>query len=253
MTIAEIFYKSIFNDSENLLTSDVFTVFRYLPPHIGIIRFIRSIDDLHKFIVEPDEKSTCEYYFWPLGLLLHREPDLLLELRIREKTYHIVVEVKYLSGPSEGEGKKEKVDGKVFKKGNQLASQYKDLLKGEYQVKQIIDGKLKYSHKKLQSKQEDRFEVYLTANLNQPEYEFKEFDKRFDKNKDKLYWTNWYHVYDFFTELSTEIKDFPQSLMILEVLALLESKSFSSFKSTPKPPLLDLRNVSGAFWKTQEG
>ncbi len=161
--------------------------------------------------------------------------------------------MKYLSGPSEREEKEKNVDGKMFKKGNQLASQYKDLLKGEYQVKQIIDGKLKYFHKKLQSKQEDRFEVYLTANLNQPGYEFNEFDKRFDKNKDKLYWTNWYHLYDFFAELSTEIKDFPQSLMILEVLALLESKSFSSFKSIPKPPLLDLQNVSGAFWKTQEG
>ncbi len=60
-------------------------------------------------------------------------------------------------------------------------------------------------------------------------------------------------MYDFFSDLVTEIKDFPQSLMILEVLALLEGKSFSSFKSIPRPPLLDLRNVSGEFWKTQEG
>lgn len=249
MTLAEVFYKSIFNDSEDLLTSDVFTVFRYLPPHLGIIRFIRSIDNLHKLIPEPDKKSNCEYYFWPLGLLLHREPDLLLEFQIGGEIFHIVVEVKYLSGPSDAEAIEEEVDGKMFKKGNQLASQYKDLLCGEYEVKQIIDGKLKYCHKKLQSRQENRFQVYLTANLNQPEYEFNEFCKRFEKKKDKLYWTNWYHVFDFFSDLETEIKDFPQSLVIQDILALLESKYFSSFKSIPQLPLLDMKNVSGAFWK----
>lgn len=252
MALAEIFYKSIFNDSEDLLTSDVFTTFRYLPPHLGIIRFIRSIDDLHKFIAEPDEKSTCEYYFWPLGQILYREPDLLLEFRIGEKIYDIVIEVKYLSGPSDSEEEEEEIDGEMFKKGNQLASQYKDLLHGEYQIKQIEDEKLTYSHKRLQSNQEDRFQVYLTENLNQPEYEFNEFYKRYDKKKDKLYWTNWYSVYDFFSELSKEIRDFPQSLMIHDVLALLMSKSFSSFKSMPKLPLLDLKNASGEFWKAQE-
>ena len=252
MALAEIFYKNIFNDSEDLLTSDVFTVFRYLPPHIGIIRFIRSIDDLYKFITEPDEKSTCEYYFWPLGLLLHREPDLLLEFQIREKIYHVVVEVKYLSGPSDAEEREEEVAGKMFKKGNQLASQYRDLMEGEYEVKQIIDGKLKYFNKKLRSSQKDRFEVYLTANLNQPEYEFKEFHKRFDKKKHKLYWTNWYHVFDFFSDLVVEIKEFPQSLAIQDILTLLESKSFSSFKSIPKLPHLDMKNVSGTFWKKKE-
>ena len=252
MALAEVFYKNIFNDSEDLLTSDVFTVFRYLPPHIGIIKFIRSIDDLHEFIPKPEEKSTCEYYFWPLGLLLHREPDLLLEIQIGGKIYHIVVEVKYLSGPSDTEEREEEVGGKKFKKGNQMASQYRDLLEGEYEVKQIIDGKLKYSCKKLQSSQKDRFQVYLTANLNQPVYEFKEFYKRFDKKKHNLYWTNWYHVYDFFSDLLTEIKGFPQSLVIQDILTLLETKSFSAFKSIPKLPLLDMKNVSGVFGKKRE-
>jgi len=94
--IAEIHGKSPFHKFEDFLTSDVFAAIKYIPPHQGFVRFLRTIKGIDSIIPEPDKNTICSFYFWPLALLFHREPDKLLEHQIREKIYHIVVVVKYL-------------------------------------------------------------------------------------------------------------------------------------------------------------
>ena len=46
MTIAEIHGKSPYIYSEDILTADVFTAFRYLPAEVGIVGFLRSIEEV---------------------------------------------------------------------------------------------------------------------------------------------------------------------------------------------------------------
>lgn len=60
---AELHGKAPFIYSEDLLTSDVFTGFRYLPADEGVIGFLRSVEGLADVIEAPDPSSTCDIYF----------------------------------------------------------------------------------------------------------------------------------------------------------------------------------------------
>lgn len=101
MALAEIYGKTPFIYFEDLLTADVFAAFRYLPPDIGIISFLRSIPGLESLIEKPNASSTCSFHFWLVGKVIGREPDVLLEVEINGRLLHIVIEAKYYSGPGD--------------------------------------------------------------------------------------------------------------------------------------------------------
>lgn len=250
VSFAEIFCKPIGNDSEDLLTSEVFATFRYLPPNLGIIRFIRSIEDLNTRIPEPDAESTCEYYFWPVGKKLRKVPDLLLELGVKDKVYHILIEAKYRSGASDREEREEIIDGERVIAGNQLAAQYRDLMCGEYEIR-TLEAFFSYETKVLPSNKKDRFQLYLTCDPFPPEKEYRSFRRCLPNADARLYWTSFYHIYEFLCQLSKEITKFPESLMLSDTLVLLRHKKFDSFQCIPRPPDLSPSHASGAFWKTK--
>ena len=168
MTLAEVYGKTPFTYFEDLLTADVFAAFRYLPPHIGIIGFLRTIPGLEKQIEQPNESSTCTFHFWPVGDVIGREPDVLLEVEINGRISHIVIEAKYYSGPSDKDDEEIEINGDPQRTGNQLGDQLHDLESGVYRIFQ--DGS-RNTQLTLSSRQEDRALIYLTAHPTRPNYE----------------------------------------------------------------------------------
>jgi len=79
--IAEIHGKSPFNAFEDFLTADVFAAFKYIPPYVGLVRFLRMIEGVDTIIPKPDETTACKYHFWPWAADTYTEPDLLVEIK----------------------------------------------------------------------------------------------------------------------------------------------------------------------------
>lgn len=246
LAIAEIHGKTPFDYYEDLLTADVFAAFRYLPADAGVIGFLRSIENLAEFIARPDANSTCELHFWPLGELCNREPDLLLELDIGGRLYHVVVEAKYMSGPSDGEDVEIIHQGEPLTLGNQLGDQFRDLLNGEYLV---YRGAKRIRRKRLASRVEDRLQLYLTAHVFRPQEELDLAVEYCPESRGRLFWANWYQVYDYLGLTGEKLERFPYSRIIGDLCALLDRKQFSSFHGVEAPPDIDMEGVAGSFWE----
>lgn len=111
MTIADIHGKlsgaSQSDRSEDLLTSNVFGCLRYLPPEEALIPFLNTANSLagRSFSIADGVVKT-HFSFWPW---LHArgfsacEPDVVLGLEREDSLDMVMVEVKYLSGPSSEE------------------------------------------------------------------------------------------------------------------------------------------------------
>jgi hypothetical protein len=111
MTIAEIRGKispqreNLSERMEDLLTSDVFGSFRYLPPDRGLLQFLATARTADNELFMPGvEAHNVQWSFWPR---LYRkgysscEPDVVIGLTdSQNKTHLIMVEAKYFSGKS---------------------------------------------------------------------------------------------------------------------------------------------------------
>jgi len=244
MTIAEIHGKSPLTTSEDFLTADVFTAFRYLPADSGIAGFLRSIEGVPNIIPAVSERASAEFFFWPLGcvgqLERAREPDVLVELDIDGTLYHIVVEAKYLSGPSDYETVEIERDEEIVQWGNQLADQLRELGRGEYTVYQQGTRDMP---KMLTSRRENRLLLYLTAHPLKPVAEMARA-----RALGRPHWTSWYDVYDYLAGQQEHLNAFPYNRILEDVLTLLRLKGFSSFEGVAWPPQLELDENSGSFW-----
>lgn len=242
---AELHGKTPFVYSEDILTSDVFTTFRYLPAQEGIIGFL--IDGLVDFIPPPEATSTCKLYFWPRGDL--REPDVLLELQIRGQLYHVIVEAKYLSGPSDGEaeatGETVQDSEAIRRTGNQLADQFLDLRHGHYRI-----NRTRWTSSVLQlgSTSNDRFLLYLTAHHLRPDEELTRCHERCPASDGRLFWTSWYQVHDYIAEKSSELTE-PYGLITADLIALLRQKGFCPFHGLPLLPVLRPGGLPKFMWQ----
>ncbi len=249
VAIAEIHGKSPYTTSEDFLTADVFGAFRYLPAESGIIGFLRSIAGIEEIIPEPDAgrtgtETTATFHFWPLGRT--REPDVLVELQVNGALYHVLVEAKYLSGPSDldlQEVEQEEEDPILV--GNQLADQLRELAVGEYTVWQ--DG-TRAQLKRLASRCEHRMLLYLTAHPARPDGELARSAELAPDQAHRLYWASWYHVYDYLQANRAALAAFPYHRIVHDLLALLTRKQFGAFEGVRPPPFIDLRGAAGSFW-----
>jgi hypothetical protein len=246
LAIAEIHGKTPFDYYEDLLTADVFAAFRYLPADVGIIGFLRSIENVADIIAQPTGDSTCEYHFWPLGELCGREPDLLLELNVGGRLYHVVIEAKYMSGPSDGEDAEITHRGELFTLGNQLGDQFRDLLNGEYLV---YRGSRRIQRMRLASRVRDRLLIYLTAHVFSPKEELDRGLEYCPESRGRLFWANWYQVYDYVSLANEQLERFPYTRIARDLCTLLDQKQFSSFHGIEAPPDIAMEGVSGSFWE----
>jgi hypothetical protein len=246
MTITEIHGKATNTNSEDQLTADVFGAFRYLPADFGLIGFLRSVPGLDERIPETEDYAECSIHFWPLGTKIGREPDVLLELDVDGRLFHIVVEAKYFSGPSDYEMVQVSLDQALINLGNQLADQMRDLSAGTYQV---FEGSRRSRRFALNSDKADRYLLYLTAHAVSPDDELDRSRKYFPAGASRLFWASWYQVAECFRRLLEGLAEFPCRQIAEDLLTLLDMKGFSHFDGFATLPDLALDNAGGAFWK----
>lgn len=194
MTIAEIHGKlSPCEGMEDLLTSDVFSTFKYLDPNQGLVPFIKkSVNfadedepDFLENIVEAD------YLFWPKTTCLNREPDVLIILTKKDgSSVSILIEAKYTSGKSnvnrEEENNLDHIDG------DQLAELYKELIEGNIYIEN------KATRERFKRSKGNRYLFYVTAHYAFPKKDMDEtweaLQKRGYGDKSGFYWVNWMSV-----------------------------------------------------------
>lgn len=225
MTIAELHGKSPWTTSEDFLTADVFTAFRYLPADMGIIGFLRTIPGLDERLPAARE-AEARIHFWPLGMFLRREPDLLLELRLDDRLIHIVVESKYFAGPSDKTGAELLLGEQTVNVGRQLVDQFLDLQQGTYTL--FRDG-VRDRQIVLESRPVDRYLLYLTAHPVRPEAELDLVLHDHAEIQGTLFWANWHHVYEHLHSLRFYLTEFPYAQILADICLLLERKGFFTF------------------------
>ena len=249
MTIAEVHGKLGSVSSEDLLTSDVFTAFRYLPAESGIYAFLKKIPGLAEMLPDlaKNEAVVATIHFWPKGTNQSREPDVLLALQVGSRLIHIVVEAKYRSGASDKEEYVEiQQDGSVEKLGNQLADQLRDLHHGKYKI--FYRGR-RNQRISLDSKPDDRFLLYLTAHATKPQREIKQARSQYSLAEHNLFWANWFDVYDHLLEQQIIGLDFPYQEIIDDICLLLDRKSFSTFQGFSELPNIDSNYLIRSIWQ----
>jgi hypothetical protein len=195
MTIAETHGKlTPYEGMEDLLTSDVFSAFKYSPPAEGLIPFLSQGRCFDNSGGKPDflEKIVnMKYYFWPRSNFLHREPDLIIILKTSDhRTIAIDVEAKYMSGKHniDAENDDEISMGKMS--GDQLYDQYFELKNKNY------SGPLGEELKSIT----DLHIFYITAHYVPPYDDINETirtcrDKGDDEALQTFYWLNWRSAY----------------------------------------------------------
>ncbi|HSM56579.1 MAG TPA: hypothetical protein VK879_10535 [Candidatus Sulfomarinibacteraceae bacterium] len=218
-----------------MLTANVFTAFRYLPAESGIIGFLRSVKGVGDILPRPTSRAEARFFFWPLGQT--REPDVLLELRVNDTLYHVVIEAKYHSCPSDRDI--EEIDGEeeTFLWGNQLADQLRELARGEYTV-----------WKKGRRNRTNRLLIYLTAHPARPRNELQTSAALYPEGASRLFWTSWYQVSDYLQRQAGEFRQFPFDHIVSDILTLLELKQFTTFQGIRPLPALSVGADSGCFW-----
>lgn len=175
MTIAELHGKlSPYERMEDLLTSDVFSTFKYLEPDNGLVPFLKKaisfIDKTHpKFLLDIKEAN---YVFWPKTTHLNREPDVLIVLTKKDKsTISILIEAKYTSGKSNLIREKEEGVGKLnldHLDGDQLAELYKELQEGNIHIEN------QKTRDKFIKSEGNRYLFYVTSHYDLPKQDIDE-------------------------------------------------------------------------------
>ena len=190
---------------------------------------------------------TCNFHFWPLGLLQRREPDVLLAWQIGPRLIHVVIEAKYMSGASDAEVQElEDEAGRIHRVGNQLGDQLRDLVYGQYRVFQ--EGQ-RNQQLNLSSDPADRYLLYLTAHLLRPQAEMQRALAAYPMVVGRLYWASWYQVYEHFQKMRQFLTTMPESLILQDICQLLDRKGFASFHGFRPRPAGELLPASAAFWR----
>ncbi|MBT9132500.1 MAG: hypothetical protein DDT32_01225 [Syntrophomonadaceae bacterium] len=180
-------------DMEDLLTSNVFGIWRYLPPHFGLLQFLRTAQRLDGTrLANLGEVDTAGLEFWPW---MHEpgaksaEPDVLIEMVLTDqRSFLVLVEAKYRSGKSS-------FRSDSLQPNDQLARQM-DNLRRTARRKGIDDYAL----------------VYVTADTLMPKSDIQEAiselaDKTREDAASQFYWTSWRRLPSLLAEVYTSCED----------------------------------------------
>ncbi|WP_394234187.1 hypothetical protein [Niallia oryzisoli] len=262
MTIAEIHGKlSSYEHMEDLLTSDVFSTFKYLDVNNGLVPFLKKatsfIDqtppDFLEGIVEAD------YVFWPRTTYLNREPDVLLIItKKNQSTIAILIEAKYHSGKSNTHREEDATDKEKHPlehlDGDQLAELFKELQDGS-----IYIGDPSIREKYIRSAG-NRYLFFVTAHYAPPRHDIEETFKVLQKyqyakqNAHHFFWVNWISIMGVIDEVNSREawQNAPtMRYLLLDLQALLYRKSMIPYNgfSNPRKKI----PVTGSyFWQETE-
>lgn len=227
MTIAEIHGKisevgtNLSERMEDLLTSDIFGCFRYLPPQKTLIPFLNTARSFHSHsLVLPSEIIGMHYFFWPWVKLrgcTPCEPDVVVGLETEGKRLHLVfIEAKYRSGLSGEEDEGESPN-------NQLARELDNL-------DRISPLNLHWSPDLSIT---SRTLLFVTQGMGIPRtliaQSLAEYERKRNKQGD-IYWTSWRFLQPILEE-SLRQENSPQSIAVMEdMLKLLLRKGLTVFR-----------------------
>lgn len=163
--------------SEDLLTSNVFGILKYLDNKRVLIDFIRSaINQEGKSIKNITGIVDWRYYFWP-KFQNQIEPDLLIQGFLKKKlVVNLLVEAKYRSN-------KNIYQERGSLTGDQLADELNSLLEREWSTPGIDKSRIK-----------ENYLVFVTNHFNIPFHEIVESNKlvkRYHQKQHRIYWTSW--------------------------------------------------------------
>jgi hypothetical protein len=247
MTIAELHGKlsphrqqGLHDRMEDLLTSDVFGAMKYAGWRYGFIQWLRSAEnpyDQHPAAkdVLPVSKNIKDIHFefWPT-LRGGNEPDLMLCIETTDDRVTLVmIEVKYLSGPSDGSPPEEWVPGEDS--GDQLAKQingFPDRVAG-CNVADVAD----------------RVHIYLTRHDQCPRHCYDKAEQYLDRpDRVKMFWLIWYTLHRFLVAELGEAQCGVRALLG-DLSDLLKKKRLLPFNGFKGRRLLLLSSRGGFFQK----
>ena len=175
--------------SEDILTSIVFGLLRYVQPRQGILQYLGLTEDedgkkplncLSSLSEVPQESIEIEYQFWPRWKepnCYGCEPDVVISLKIPDKQDLLVlIEAKFSSGKSsEADESHEKPNDQLAKEWDNLSVIAKRLNK-----KPVI--------------------IYLTAHYAYPHQDIDDAVSEFQEKRPEsatpdIYWLSWRHLY----------------------------------------------------------
>ena len=172
---------------EDILTSNVFGLLRYVQLQEGLMKYLSFAEDrdgnrllkyLNSLVEVPQD--SIEYQFWPWWeepKCNGCEPDVVIKLKIPdEKDLLILIEAKYLSGKSS------EADESDDKPNDQLAREWDNLIvrAGKMDKRPIL--------------------IYLTAHYAYPYQDIDDainefLDKRPGGAEPVIHWLSWRHLY----------------------------------------------------------
>lgn len=236
--------------SEDILTSQVLSLFRYfsnfyLPSKL--LYRARNLEGEPWQYCKAQDVLEIETHFWPNfsleGDARSREPDAVLILHTRNgKHLKIVVESKYLSGPSPlndttvSSDEIINIDGGFARlSGNQLADEYCSLKCGKWPklkvMEELTEGQLLYltAHYEMPKKDlEETLKILKTKDLNQ------KCNHCLNQASSEIYWLSWRDIYQELLEVETAgcTDYFPpgEKRLMQDVRRLLEKKGLKPFK-----------------------
>lgn len=207
MTIAEIHGKlSPYEYMEDLLTSDVFSTFKYLDPNQGLVPFLKkAVSFAQQTELDFLENITAaDYLFWPKTTYLNREPDVLIILTREDgSTVSILIEAKYTSGKHNLIREEANTDMESLDHidGDQLAELYKELLEGNIYIEN------KETREKFKKSEGNRYLFYVTAHYAFPSKDMDETRNALKKKQYgnqsncEFYWVNWMSILEVIEEV----------------------------------------------------
>jgi len=191
MTVAELHGKLKPCESmEDLLTSDVFSAFKYCHPKEALIPFLELAICFDPHINQPPVFSdvlSAHYVFWPRSSSW-KEPDLIIILKTTDgSNIALNVEAKYMSGKHNAEvDDKESVEPDHLS-GDQLVAQYTDLKNSAF-TDEVLIRELRLAQRK--------YLFYVTAHYVPPLHDIEETKESLSKSPfggdvDKFFWLSW--------------------------------------------------------------
>ena len=227
---------------EDVLTSNVFSSFRYLNNPKILAQFLRRAIKIDRNGLEIPDIADFEIAFWPKFCFAntgYREPDVLIMVQsANRKKIAIVVEAKLDSGlsnvgyPNEEHNEENNLDG--FLLGHQLADQFCGLDCGAW-MSQGIANTIEEA--------EEKYLVFLTAHHSLPKADLREATAEVAKRQggktckldtcnvsSRLYWLNWQALYQVLEKWEVE-EEKGYKYLLMDLKRSLEQKNLQPLQA----------------------
>ena len=182
MSIAELHGKisrtgiNLHDKLEDLLTSDVFSAFKYSNSNNIFLEYINKSVNINGTTLQIKNIEKISFDFWPR--LNSCEPDLLINIKSNIEDITILIEAKYLSGKSSEILSEDDLKIATTPK-DQLAREYNDLINLDLKSKKYL--------------------IYITTHRFFPTENIKESNLEIlsvlkKKSDNDIFWNNWFNL-----------------------------------------------------------